>query len=77
MSFWYITQPMVYMLIDQSYGITVRMEANTTGGTATFDILQALNILWGPALVVIILVWMLISAQRSDYRSEYYGPQGY
>ena len=68
-SIWYITQPMIYSVIAQSENVTATLGANRTEGDNTFTILYLLNIVWGPALILVVIGWMLISAQRDDWRS--------
>jgi len=67
---------MTWAMIDQAETVTINMDANTTGGANTFTILKYLNNIWGPLLAIAIVVFMLISAQREDWRSAEQG-QGY
>jgi len=71
---WYILQPAVYTIIHQSELTLISFGANRTESSTVYDILEYVNTLWGPALAVAIVVWMLISAQQSDYRSAYEQP---
>jgi len=72
---WYILQPVVYSVLYRAEQTLINMEANRTESATLYDILEYINNLWGPALAVILVVFMLISAQqRSDYSSQYEQP---
>jgi len=68
---WYITQPMAWKMIDQAESVTITMGANRTGSATMYTMLKYLCTIWGPALAIAILAWMIISAQREDFSSQY------
>lgn len=73
MMIWYITQPLVATALMQSQNVSETGGWSTTGSDQLYTILRIFIDLWGPALVIMLLMaWGIASTQRGDYRSEYY-----
>ncbi len=62
---WYVTQPIVLAISASIVG---------TGGSgeSTMNLIQYATIIWGPLFDIIVLFWMIASAQARDITSEVY-----
>lgn len=69
---WYTAQPLLAYSIDLVDNFMQQTNWNSTRSSQTFTILDFLSLIWGPIIVIAILVWMFISAQRRDVESEIY-----
>lgn len=68
---WYVLQPAVYRVLYESEQFTINQNYNRTESSTLYDILEYINTLWGPAIALILVVWLLISGSSPDYRSAY------
>jgi sterol desaturase/sphingolipid hydroxylase (fatty acid hydroxylase superfamily) len=73
---WYIFQPFSYAIITRSRQFTQDINpeepANTLSSVVTTTLLYC-SLWWGPLIDLIIIIWALMSAQKRDIESEYYG----
>jgi hypothetical protein len=73
---WYIFQPFSYAMITRSQAfsnqITPGEPAHTLSGVVSTTLLYC-SLWWGPLIDLIIIIWALMSAQKRDIESEYYG----
>lgn len=64
---WYFSQAMVV-------SISVAIMASLSSDAASvLNLAQFCSIVWGPAFDIIIIIWMIASAQVRDAESEIYG----
>lgn len=70
---WYVTQPLLVQSIQVSDTVMDDTGWNSTQSEQTFTILQYFANLWPIPVVLIIGLWMFISAQREDPESRIYG----
>ncbi len=69
MILWYITQPVVFRVINTAIEYNVAMNANNTYAVNGLLILKQIGYWWGPLLVVAVLIlWMVVAAQARDWR---------
>lgn len=66
---WYMSNAMTGVLISNMMDELT----STTEGTQLTSLVLFLNAIWGPAMDIIVLVWMAASAQQRDVESEMYG----
>ena len=66
---WYLSQTIVLQITSTTADIIGMSEE----GNATLALVEYANILWGPLLIILIIVWMIASAQARDIESEIYG----
>lgn len=66
---WYLSQTLVTQI---AYTFSGQITA-TEEGTSTLQLLEYANIVWGPLLIILVIVWMIASAQAKDIESEIYG----
>lgn len=71
MFIWYITQPVVITIINETMDTAIAMNANNTYVTTAITILKNIEYWWGPLLVgAIAILWLFVAAQRRDWTSE-------
>lgn len=69
MILWYITQPVVFRVINTAITYNVAFGANNTYAVNGLLILKQIGYWWGPLLVVAVLIlWMVVAAQAKDWR---------
>lgn len=66
---WYLSQTLVLQI---AYGCEGLITA-TEEGASLLNLVEWANILWGPLLIILVIVWMIASAQARDVESEIYG----
>lgn len=66
---WYVSNmvasSILYNVIEE---MTLTSEGESLVGLATF-----LNIIYGPVLDILVIIWMVAAAQQRDIESELYG----
>lgn len=65
---WYVSQPVV---IGVARGVNSTITNQQGRNVATF--VEYASFLWGPIVILFILLWAVISSQRRDVESEIYG----
>jgi len=66
---WYLSQTLVLEIASSCLAqITVTEE-----GASLLNLVEWANILWGPLFIILVIVWMIASAQARDVESEIYG----
>jgi len=65
---WYISQTIVNSISTAMLGEIT----STSEGTSLLYLLQFCNIIWGPIFDILVIVWMIASAQARDVESEIY-----
>lgn len=72
---WYVSQPTVQTLVDQTRNVTRAMNANTTGYEEGITVLELVNVIWAPVFILILLAFgFLVSTQRegiSYYENQF------
>ena len=66
---WYLSQTLVTQIASAFLG---EISASSEG-ESMLQLVQWCNIVWGPAFIVLVIVWMVASAQARDVESEIYG----
>jgi len=66
---WYISQTLVNSIATAMLGEI----SATSEGLSLLNLLVFCNIIWGPIFDILVLVWMIASAQARDVESEIYG----
>lgn len=74
---WYIIQPAAYRVIYEAEQFTINQNVNRTESSNLYTMLYYVNDFWAAVIVIIIIAFMLISAQRQDYSSQYEYPPPY
>ena len=64
---WYFSQPIVLVLSNAAIETNLSTEA-----TAVLYLVQYGNIVWGPVLDFIVILWAIASSQARDIESEMY-----
>ena len=70
---WYLTQPMLIMMVQGSSNLLTGLGHNSTRGTQTFTLLEYFVNLWPIPFVLSIGLWMFISSGKEDAESRVYG----
>lgn len=65
---WYVSQTIILSICQAFIG-----EIGTGEGYSIMSLVQFCNIIWGPVFDIIILFWMIASAQARDVESDIYG----
>lgn len=69
MILWYITQPVIFRVINTAIEYNVNQGGNNTYSVNGLAILAQIGYWWGPLLVIAVLVlWMIVAAQTRDWR---------
>ncbi len=69
MILWYITQPVVFRVINTSIEFAAEKGGNNTYAMTGLAILKQIGYWWGPLLVIAVLIlWMVVAAQARDWR---------
>lgn len=66
---WYFTNAITAGFVSTMFGGLT----STTEGAGLLNIVLFINAVWGPVFDVIVLMWMIQSAQMRDVESEMYG----
>lgn len=69
MILWYITQPVVFKVINTAIDYNVDFGANNTYAVSGLNILKQIGYWWGPLLVIaVFILWMIVASQARDWR---------
>ena len=66
---WYLSQTLVLQIASSCGGLITATEE----GASLLNLVEWANIVWGPLLIILVIVWMIASAQARDVESEIYG----
>lgn len=66
---WYLSQTLVLQIASNCLGLITATEE----GASLLNLVEWANIVWGPLLILLVIVWMVASAQARDVESEIYG----
>lgn len=66
---WYISNTVASSFLYAMFDALTATES----GTSLTNLVTFLNIMWGPVLDILIIVWMISAAQQRDVESVLYG----
>lgn len=62
---WYVSQPTIQTLVDQTRTVARSMNANTTGYEEGITSLEWINVIWAPVFILLLLMFgYLVSSQQ-------------
>jgi hypothetical protein len=62
---WYVSQPVVQHLVDETRTVVRDLNANTTGYEQGITSIEFVNVIWAPIFILILLAFgFLMSTQR-------------
>jgi hypothetical protein len=71
MMIWYVSQPVVQNLVDETRTVVRNLEANTTGYEQGVTTIELVNVVWAPIFILIMLVFGYLASTRREGISYY------
>ena len=71
MMIWYVSQPTVQYLVDETRTVVRDLEANTTGYEQGITVIEFVNVVWAPIFILILLTFGFLASSRREGISHY------
>jgi hypothetical protein len=71
MMLWYVSQPVVQHLVDETRTVVRDMNANTTGYEQGITSIELVNVVWAPIFILIMLVFGFLASSQREGVSYY------
>jgi len=68
---WYISYPMIFSVIQESENTTISFGVNTSASASLYALLKFLAAIWGVALDLGLIGFLLISVHQREWESKY------
>lgn len=68
---WYLTQPIVYTIIDKTAPVAREMGANTTGYEQGISLIGVVNIVWPGFFIILFLIYGFLASSEKEGISYY------
>lgn len=72
MMIWYVSQPVVQNLVDETRTVVRDLDANTTGYEQGVTTIELVNVVWAPIFILMLLVFGYLASTKREGIS-YYG----
>lgn len=71
MMIWYVSQPVVSTLIDNTGTVVRDLDANTTGYEQGITVVELVNVVWAPIFILIMLTFGYLASTQREGISYY------
>ena len=71
MMIWYVSQPVIQNLVDETRTVVRGLEANTTGYEQGVTAIELVNVIWAPVFILILLLFGYLGSTRREGISYY------
>lgn len=71
MMIWYVSQPVIQTLADETGTVVRAMEFNTTGYEQGITAVELVNVVWAPVLILVLLLFGYLASTRREGISHY------